>query len=55
MKCLERTLKFLESELEESERRFKNRGESYDPYYDLGKLTALVEIAIKAIKEELGK
>lgn len=53
MKDIERTLRFLENELEQSERDFENRGESYNPYYHLGRLTGLLQVAIKAIKEEI--
>lgn len=55
MNNLESTLNFLEKELKESEISFYNRNDSYNPYIHIGELTALVKIAIKRIKEELGK
>lgn len=55
MNNLEKTLKFLEEELKESEESFNHMDASYNPYVHIGQLTALVRIAIKRIKEELGK
>ena len=58
MNNLESKLKFLESELKDLDNGFKNRGNSYNPYFALGYAISLLQIAIndiKSIKKELEK